>query len=117
MSKEISVSDEYIWTTSTGLYQWVLEYLESRIPDRELWDFVEAEGYAAVDNFFVSDLPEPHRHRVLRVLAEGAPEAYATWRFPSPQERAEIRRLISSLEILSMMAAEVLRELNGGEAQ
>lgn len=117
MSKEITVSDDYIWTTGTGMYQWIVEYLRSRVPDRALWDFVEAEGFVCIDNFFVSDLPEPYRRQVLRVLAEEAPEAYATWRFRSPQERAENRRTIAGLEILGMMAAEVLRELDGGARQ
>lgn len=54
---------------------------------------------------------------MLRVLAEEMPEAYATWRFRSPQEREENRRTIAGLEILGMMADEVLRELDGGARQ
>ncbi|MFR9799198.1 hypothetical protein ACL02U_25385 [Streptomyces sp. MS06] len=122
MSKEISVSDEYVWTTTTGMYQWIIEYLRSRVPDRGLWDFVEEEGFIAVDNFFVSDLPEPYRHRVLRILADEVPQAYADERCETPDRWSVHGYAVRSLEILAMMCAEVLRESGepdrprGGEA-
>ena len=111
MSKEISESDDYVWTTSTGMYLWILEYLQERIPDRELWDFVKGEGFVAVDKFFVSDLPGPYRHRVLEVLAREVPEAYVSRMLTTPEKRARWRAMVGQLEILAMMASEVQREL------
>ncbi|MCX3063569.1 hypothetical protein [Streptomyces beihaiensis] len=122
MSKEISVSDEYVWTTSTGMYLWIIEYLRSRVPDRELWDFVEEEGDLVVGNFFVSDLPEPYRHRVLRILADDVPQAYADELRRRPEQSSWHGHVVRTLEILAMMSAEFLRELGesgrpgGGES-
>jgi hypothetical protein len=97
------------------MYEWILEYLQERIPERELWDFVAEEGFEVLHDFFVSDLPEPYRHRVLDVLSREVPDTYAERMLTTPERRTRSRRLIGQLEILAMMAAEVRRELDERE--
>ena len=117
MSGDISVSTEYVWPTSTVLSWWVVEYLKEQVPDESVWAYADQAGFDVLHNFRVYDLPEPGRHEVLRVLAEEVSEAYGAWaRERRAQSEAHIVHEVHQLEILAMMAAEVLRELDEGSA-
>ncbi|MEV1245690.1 hypothetical protein [Nonomuraea sp. NPDC049750] len=111
MSRDISVSAEYVWPASTGLSSWVVDYLKERVHDESVWSYADQAGFAELHNFRVYDLPEPGRHEVLRVLAEEVPAVYEA-RVRDPQYEAHLAGEVHHLEILAMMAAEVLRELD-----
>lgn len=117
MSKVITVADDYIWSTLTGLYEWVIEYLRDAVPQKELWEHVEREGDLILGNLFVSDLPEPGRRQVLQALARDVPRAYEQFANQPPRTLSpeQIRGLVHHLEILAMMATEVLRGIDAGE--
>ncbi|MFD8079744.1 hypothetical protein ACFV3E_44940 [Streptomyces sp. NPDC059718] len=117
MSGDISVSEEYVWPTSSGMFWWIVEYLKERVTDESVWAYADTDGFEVLKNFPVYRLPEPGRHEVLRVLAEKVPLAYGAWaRERSSLSEAQIVGAVHDLEILAMMATEVLRELDGGSA-
>ncbi|MEW2522276.1 hypothetical protein [Actinacidiphila alni] len=116
MSRDISVSAEYIWPSSTGLHDWVVERLRERVPDPAVWAYADRAGFEVLHDFRVHDLPEPGRHAVLAVLAEEIPQAYGAWaRERSSLSEGQIMGLVHDLEILAMMAVEVRRELDEGD--
>ncbi|NUW41246.1 hypothetical protein [Nonomuraea rhodomycinica] len=118
MSRDISVSAEYVWPASTGLSSWVVDHLKERVHDESVWSYADRAGFEELHNFRVYELPEPGRHEVLRVLAEEVPAAYGAWaRERGPRSEAHVAGEVHHLEILAMMAVEVLRELDQRSAE
>ncbi|MFJ4847248.1 hypothetical protein [Streptomyces sp. NPDC088733] len=117
MSGDISVSEEYVWTTSSGMFWWIVEHLKERVTNQSVWACADKDGFEVLKDFRVYRLPEPGRREVLRVLVQDLPSAYGAWaREHTSLSEAQVAGAVHNLEILAMMATEVLRERDNGSA-
>ena len=106
MADTIFLSDEYGWTASFGLFEWVLEFLLERVTDEE----TERELRSVLDHHLgavdVCRLPAGGRQEIFRALREDlveAAEASTELRQPEPARR----RTIGHIKVLKLMADDL----------
>jgi hypothetical protein len=106
MAGDIIVSDEYAWTASFGLFDWVLEFLVASIDDdatkEELRQVLDAH-LGVVD---LRRLPEAGRAEITRALREHlapAAESGLALTQPEPQRRFTV----GHVKVLALMAEDV----------
>ena len=112
MAKGITVSNEYHWSASTGLFEWVVTYLLDQVRD----PVVRAELRTAVDHNLpgldLSRLPEAGRREVLAALRG---DLVAAARRSSAIVTPEPERsfVMGHLRVLTLMVEDVMR--SGGD--
>ncbi|MFB9238470.1 hypothetical protein ACFFWC_23565 [Plantactinospora siamensis] len=109
MASTIFVSDEYGWTASWGLFEWVIEFLLGTVgdePTRQELRQVMEHNLGAV---MVSELSAPGRREVLDALRTGLVPA-ATASLAVHQEPAHRKLTIGHVKVLKLMADDVLRQ-------
>lgn len=115
MSKGIKVSDDYHWSASAGLHEWVTEYLLARVRDpvtrtrlREVVDL----NLPGVD---LRQLPKAGRQEVLAALRGNMAAAART----DPQiitPEPERSFLVGHVKVLTLMANDVVGSEGDGGA-
>jgi hypothetical protein len=113
MAKGMTLSDEYHWSASAGLFEWVVEYLLGRVRDpavrTELREVVD-HNLPGVD---LSRLPEAGRREVLAALDGGLVEAARS----SPDivtPEPERGFVVGHVKVLTLMAGDVVRSASDG---
>jgi hypothetical protein len=111
MANTIFISDEYAWTASSGLFEWVLEYLMKSVDDaatKETIQQVVQHGLGSVD---VTQMSEAGRREVLSALRTGMVAAAEA--SPELIQHQPARRLtIGHIKVLKLMADDVARTEN-----
>ena len=108
MADTLFLSDEYGWTASFGLYNWVLEFLLERVSDpatRQELQTVHDTELGAVD---VRQLPDGGRAEIMRALREDlVAAAESSTRFDQPEVAR--RFTIGHIKVLKLMADDLAR--------
>ncbi|MEV6041829.1 hypothetical protein AB0L65_62760 [Nonomuraea sp. NPDC052116] len=106
MANDIFVSDEYAWTASFGVFEWVVEFLLEAIEDaatEEHLSLVLSAGLGSVD---LRGLPDAGRAQILRALRGPlvqAAESSLALTQPEPARRFTI----GHVKVLALMAEDV----------
>jgi hypothetical protein len=114
MAKTIILSDEYSWTASFGLFEWVLEFLLNTVSDSTTKKELQERLDHNLPGLDVLRMPEVRRREVLRALREHLVLAAES----SPELRGrdpERRFTIGHIKVLKLMADEVARSVDENE--
>jgi hypothetical protein len=71
MANTIFISDEYGWTASSGLFEWVLEYLLKCIDDAATKETIQQVVQHRLGSLDVTQMSEAGRREVLSALRTG----------------------------------------------
>jgi hypothetical protein len=108
MADSIFLSDEYGWTASFGLFEWVLKFLLEHVSDpatRQELQTVHDLHLGAVD---VRELPDAGRVEIMRALREDlAAAAESSTEFVQPELAR--RFTVGHLKVLKLMADDLAR--------
>jgi hypothetical protein len=112
MAKTIILSDEYGWTASYGLFEWVVEFLRDASRDpatrTELTEILQ-HNLPGID---LKAMPEPRRREILEALREKVvPAAESSSELSQPEP--ERRFTVGHVKVLKLMADEVARTPEG----
>ncbi|MBE1593647.1 hypothetical protein ACFPOI_23530 [Nonomuraea angiospora] len=106
MANDIFVSDEYAWTASFGVFEWVVGFLLEAVEDaatREHLELVLSAGLGAVD---LRRLPEAGRAQIMRALRGPlVPAAESSLALTQPEGAR--RFTIGHVKVLALMAEDV----------
>jgi hypothetical protein len=85
VTKLVSLSEDspdYDWFATTGLFNWVADFLRARIEDPAVCEQLRRDALSGY--LFVGNLPEPAREQALRALREDLIPAVDTQLHPRP---------------------------------
>ncbi|MET7336754.1 hypothetical protein [Nonomuraea sp. NPDC005650] len=115
MANDIIVSDEYAWSASHGLFEWVVERLLEAVDDaatREHLELVLSAELGAVD---LRRLPDAGRAQIMRSLrGHLVPAAESGLALTQPEPAR--RFTVGHVKVLALMAEDVARSAADEEA-
>ena len=108
MADSILLSDEYSWTASFGVFNWVLEFLAGRVTDVATQDQLRHVVDKHIGVVDVRQLSEQGRQQIMRALREDLVDAAeSSTEFDQPEIA---RRLtIGHIKVLKLMADDLAR--------
>ncbi|WP_433508556.1 hypothetical protein ACQP2T_31640 [Nonomuraea sp. CA-143628] len=108
MASDIFISDEYAWTASSGLFEWVVQVLLESVDDaatKEHLELVLSANLGAVD---LRTLPDTGRAQIMRALREQlVPAAESGLGLTQPEPAR--RFTVGHVKVLALMAEDVAK--------
>jgi hypothetical protein len=117
VTKLVSLSEDspdYNWFATTGLFNWVADFLRARIEDPVVREKLRRDALSGY--LFVGDLPEPAREQALRALREDLIPAVDTQLYPRPLDSRNNEPLFAArVKTLAVLAWDLARKHAAGD--
>jgi hypothetical protein len=118
MTKMVSLGSgrpEYLWFATSGLFDWVADFLRARVHDPAIREEMYADAVSGY--LFIDKLPDPPRGDLLRALREELIPAVDTELYPPPLDEHNNEHLFAErAKNLAKMAWRLAREEAGDDA-
>ncbi|MEU6789246.1 hypothetical protein ABZ912_59560 [Nonomuraea angiospora] len=112
MANDIFVSDEYAWTASFGVFEWVVEFLLETIEDAATKEHLSLVLSASLGSVDLRGLPDAGRAQIMRALrGQLVPAAEASLALTQPEPAR--RFTIGHVKVLALMAEDVAGSAGG----
>lgn len=112
MTKLVSLATgrpEYTWFATSGLFDWVVEFLRTRVDDPQAREHIYGESMAGY--LYLDNLPETAREQALRALREDLVPAVDTELYPPPLDEHNNEPVFAArVKNLAEMARALARE-------
>jgi hypothetical protein len=108
MASSVLINDEYGWSASSGLFEWVLDYLLTAVEDAATRQTIQQARDHQFGSINLTQLTPTGRQQVLDALRSGLVPAAetSTELVADPPTR---RRVIGHVKVLKLMADDVTR--------